>query len=242
MSNFKKEVFKNKEEISRAAAEIFITKAAEKAEKRKPFSVSLSGGSTPKALFELLATPEYAERINWRWVHLFWGDERCVPSTHHDSNYRMVEQALLKKIEIPATNVHRVRTELDPKLAAAEYRAELNLFFGQKQPAFDLFFLGMGDDGHTASIFPGTRAVHMARKRVAEIYVKKLKAWRITMAAPVINRAKTVIFLVAGSSKAKALKEVWHGEYNPDVYPAQLLRAAEGDVVWYLDEVLGKLV
>ena len=118
-------------------------------------SVSLSGGSTPKALFELLATPEYSERINWRWVHLFWGDERCVPSTHHDSNYRTVEQVLIRKIEIPSTNVHRVKTELEPKLAAAEYRAELNLFFGQKQPAFDLFFLESPHKGQRKLILYG---------------------------------------------------------------------------------------
>ena len=242
MQNFKKEVFKDKEEMSIAAAELFVTEAQKITEKGKRFAVCLSGGSTPEEMYKLLAKPEYADRINWKRVHLFWGDERCVPPDDRDSNYNMVNNALLKKIDIPAGNVHRIKGELEPKLAAGEYRAELNEFFRHKQPVFHLCYLGMGDDGHTASLFPGTKAVTLSRKRAAEVYVRKLKSYRITLAGPVLRQSKKTVFLVAGRGKSKAIKEVWYGDYDPNTYPAQLLREADGEVIWYLDEGLGRAV
>ncbi len=239
---FKKEVFKNKEEICAAATELFIEKAAESIEARNKFVVCLSGGSTPELMFRMLAKPENAERVNWKKVHFFWGDERMVPPDDPDSNYGMTNDALLKKIDIPSGNIHRIKGELEPKLSAGEYRAELNVFFRHKQPVFDLCFMGMGDDGHTASLFPKTKALKLVRKRAAEVYVSKLKAWRVTLSAPVLNMSRYMLFMVAGRNKAKALKEVWYGELNPRLYPAQLMRAAENEVVWYLDEALGKAV
>ena len=239
---FHKEVFKTKEDISHAAAEKFVTAAEAAIEVRNRFAVILSGGSTPELLYRLLSKTPYTERIDWRKTHLFWGDERCVPPDHKDSNYGMVKAALLDRIDIPKTNVHRIKGELEPKLAAGEYRAELNKFFHHKQPVFDLAFLGMGDDGHTASIFPGTKVIGMSRKRASEVYVSKLKAWRITLTAPVFNQAREVIFLADGRKKIAAIKEVWNGKFAPREYPAQLLRQADHQVVWYLDETLGRAV
>ena len=198
MEIFKKEVFKDKQEICVAATKLFIEKAAECIEKRNRFVVCLSGGSTPEAMFRMLAKPENAAQVNWKKVHFFWGDERMVPPDDRDSNYGMVNEALLKRIDIPSGNIHRIKGELEPKLSAGEYRAELNLFFRHKQPVFDLTFLGMGNDGHTASLFPKTKAVTLVRKRASEVYVSKLKAWRVTLSAPVLNMSRQIVFMVAG--------------------------------------------
>lgn len=242
MHNFKKVVFQSKSEISRAAAELFTKKASEHIAKSGHFTVSLSGGSTPKALFELLATPEYSDKIDWQKVYLFWGDERCVAPDHEDSNYRMTKLALLDHIDIPAENVFRIEGEREPREAATDYLNKLRHFFKEENPAFDLCFLGMGDDGHTASIFPGTDAVQNTEAGVQAVYVEKFAAWRITLTAPLIKQSTLINFLVAGEGKAPALKEVFDGAYHPDLYPSQLFRDAETEVIWYLDEGAIKLL
>lgn len=202
------------------------------------FAVALSGGSTPRALFELLAVPENAQHIGWSKVHVFWGDERTVPPDHPDSNYRMAKEALLDFVALPASNVHRISGELEPVRAAAEYEQMLRSFFAKRagKTRFDLILLGMGDDGHTASLFPDTEALNETERLVVANHVPKLDTWRITLTAPVINDAAHVAFLVAGAGKAAVLKRVLQGPRQPHKLPSQLIQPVDGELVWLLDK------
>lgn len=224
-------------DISTRAAGAFIDIANRAIVDSGIFTVALSGGSTPEALYRLLATDEYRSRIDWSKAHPFWGDERRVPSDHPDSNYRMAYETLISKVDIPANNIHRIRGELGED-AACEYEREIKEVFqlkGNELPNFDLILLGMGDDGHTASIFPGTPAVHEDGGIVTAVYVEKLKSTRITLTPPVINNSSNIIFLVSGENKAAALKQVLEGDYMPEKYPAQFIRNAKGRVTWFVD-------
>ena len=220
-------------EIAREAAERIVVLAEEMIDTRGDFAIVLSGGSTPKALYELLASDEYRERINWLKVQVFFGDERCVPPEHADSNYRMARIALLSEVPIPGDNVYRIRGEIDPNEAAIEYGKLLKEKFGDSGP--DLVLLGMGDDGHTASLFPNTAALNETRHRCVANYVEKLNAWRITLTAPFINLAEQVLFMVAGAEKASRVQEVLEADPDPDRLPAQLIRPASGKLTWLLD-------
>lgn len=202
------------------------------------FAVALSGGSTPRALFELLAVPENAQHIGWSKVHVFWGDERTVPPDHPDSNYRMAKEALLDFVALPASNVHRISGELEPARAAAEYEQTLRSFFAKRagKTRFDLILLGMGDDGHTASLFPDTEALNETERLVVANHVPKLDTWRITLTAPIINDAAHVAFLVAGAGKAAVLKRVLQGPRQPHKLPSQLIQPVDGELVWLLDK------
>lgn len=202
------------------------------------FAVALSGGSTPRALFELLAVPENAQHIGWSKVHVFWGDERTVPPDHPDSNYRMAKEALLDFVALPASNVHRISGELEPVRAAAEYEQTLRSFFAKRagKTRFDLILLGMGDDGHTASLFPDTEALNETERLVVANHVPKLDTWRITLTAPIINAAAHVAFLVAGAGKAAVLKRVLQGPRQPHKLPSQLIQPVDGELVWLLDK------
>jgi 6-phosphogluconolactonase len=207
------------------------------------FTVALSGGSTPKAMFQALAEKPFADALPWRSSYFFWGDERCVPPDHADSNYRMANDTLLSKVPIPRENIFRIPAEDgDHKRAAANYSETLRTFFAEERPSLNLIFLGMGPDGHTASLFPGTTAL-CANDRIAVAnYVDKLQSWRITLTADTINRARNIIFLVAGADKAPALKEVIEGERNPEQYPSQLIEASHGALLWMVDEAAAKLL
>ena len=225
-------------ELSQKAAEQFILLANEAAAKSGRFTVALSGGSTPKALYSLLATPQYSQRIPWNRVHLFWGDERCVPPDHAESNYRMVYESLLSKIKIPADNVHRMAGEQEPRLAAIEYEAVLTEFFNLSKPdlpRFDLIFLGLGEDGHTASLFPGSAALSETARLVAAVYIEKLKAHRLTLTLPALNQGAQITFLVAGKSKAEILKALLEGGATTQ-YPAALVQPRAGKLTWLVDE------
>ncbi len=216
--------------VTREAAERFVALARSALAAHGRFTVALSGGSTPQPLYEQLAT----QPLDWQHVHVFWGDERCVPPVHPDSNYGMAERALLAHIDIPAQNVHRLRGEIDPAQAAQQYEDELRAVFGTL-PRFDLILLGMGADAHTASLFPGTPALHEQRRWVMAQYVDKLQASRLTLTPPIVNAAANVIFLIAGSDKAAALQVVWHGAHDPDRYPAQIVKPTTGHVSWLVD-------
>ncbi len=228
--------------LANAAAELFAAFAQKAVETSGKFSVALSGGSTPKALFGLLASPFIANQIDWAHVHLFWGDERCVPPDHADSNYRMTRETLLNHVPMPAANVHRMQGEIEPVQAAEAYEAELSSFFGTVQPRFDLVLLGMGDDGHTASLFPGTAALDEKTQAVTANYVDKLHTWRITLTQTAINNAAAIIFLVAGEAKAGILREVINGPYQPEVYPSQLVEPVDGQLIWLVDEAATSLL
>jgi len=197
------------------------------------FSIALSGGSTPKALYELLAREPYRSQIDWSRVQVFFGDERCVPPDDPQSNYRMASEALLSKVPIPPANVYRMKGEIDPQAAATEYGQILKEKFGDG--GLDLTLLGMGDDGHTASLFPGTPALHEAKHRCVPNYVDKFKMWRITMTAPFLNRSTSVLILASGAGKAQRLKEVLKGPRDPDRLPIQLIQPTNGTLTWLLD-------
>ena len=218
--------------LAREAADRFVVLARSAIASQGRFTVALSGGSTPQLLYEQLVT----QPIEWQHVHIFWGDERCVPPDHPDSNYGMAQRTLLSHIDIPAQNVHRLHGEIDPVQAAQHYEAELRAVFGTR-PRFDLILLGMGTDAHTASLFPGTPALHERQRWVVAQYVDQLRANRLTLTPPIINDAANVIFLIAGSDKAAALRSVWHGPHDPDRFPAQSVMPTTGHVTWLVDQV-----
>jgi 6-phosphogluconolactonase len=205
---------------------------------RGRFTLALSGGSTPEKLYTLLATNARAS-LPWDKVFFFWGDERHVPPDHTDSNYRMAEAAMLSRIPIPPSNVFRVPTENPDAAAAAEaYEQTLCKFFALEPgqvPRFDLILLGMGPDGHTASLFPDTPALREKSRLVVANWVEKLKASRITFTLPVLNAARRVIFLVSGTDKAAALRAVLEGDAPGEQYPAKLVRPTDGKLIWFVD-------
>jgi 6-phosphogluconolactonase len=243
-------IFDTPELLAQSAAEVLIRCADEAKKLRGRFSVALSGGGTPAGLYNLLAEGDYSCRLNWKTIHFFWGDERCVPPNHSESNYRAARESLLDHVPVPAGNIHRIRGELNPCVAAERYEEDLRDFFqtehtGQsKIPRFDLVLLGMGSDGHTASLFPGKDPVRERNRWVIAYYVDLLKGWRITMTPVLINNALSVIFIVSGQDKAEALKEVLTGAYRPDVLPAQIIRPESGNLQWLADQegasLLGK--
>jgi len=231
------QIFADAGEVARAAAERFIELARESTEARGRFSVALAGGSTPKRIYELLAGDELKTQLDWSGVHIFFGDERCVPPDHADSNYRMANEALLSRVSLPEQNVHRMRGEGDAVANARLYEDELREFFdGETWPQFDLVMLGMGDDGHTASLFPGTNALDVRTAWVTANWVEKFDTFRVTLTATAINHARHVMFIVTGASKTERLQEVLHGERDEHRLPSQLIQPDEGALTWFLDE------
>lgn len=231
------------DELAREAARRFAEMAETFTNDAGRFTVALSGGSTPKAMFQILAEKPYADTIPWRSIYFFWGDERCVPPDHAESNYRMANETLLSKVPIPRENILRIPAEdEDHERAADSYGETLREFFAQERPDFDLVFLGMGPDGHTASLFPGTAALRVNDRVAMANYVEKFQSWRITLTANVINSARNIIFLVAGADKAPALKEVLEGPRNPELYPSQLIEPSHGSLLWMVDEAAAKLL
>jgi 6-phosphogluconolactonase len=224
----------------RAAADRVVGLAAESIAARDRFNWALAGGSTPEALYRLLATTDH-QRVDWSKVHFFWGDERCVPPDHPDSNYRMARLALLDAIASPRENIHGMQGELPPALAAERYEAELARCFGRRvgdaPPAFDLILLGMGADGHTASLFPGTRALDETRRWVVANPIESLRTTRLTLTFPVLDVAAHVLFLVAGADKAERLAQVLAPAPATDAtpLPAQRVRPRGNAPEWLVD-------
>ena len=237
--------------VAREAADRCVTLAHGSIAERGRFTVALSGGSTPRALFVLLASEAYRNEIDWGRVIVFWGDERCVPPDHADSNYRLARETLLSKVPIPAGNVHRVRGEVNPEQAALEYEQAVRREVGTPTlvgtvgptevgvPIFDLILLGLGPDGHTASLFPGTPAIYERTRRVAANFVPKLNAHRITFTPVLINAASNVMFLVSGGEKADTLRAVLEGEFKPEALPAQIIKPENGRLTWLVDRAAG---
>ena len=236
------------DELSRVAAEDFSRLSNEAVEAKGRFAVALSGGSTPSGVYELLANPKahFLAHVPWNKVHVFWGDERHVPPDHSESNYQVAREALLSRVPIPPENIHRIPAENpDASSAAKEYAKALSQFFllGAGQfPRFDLILLGMGPDGHTASLFPGTTAVFEETSLVVAPWIEKFKAFRITLTPPVLNHAACVIFLVSGEEKAETLRAVLQGPYQPERLPAQLLRPVNGRLLWMVDRAAARLL
>lgn len=213
---------------------------------RGRFTIALSGGSTPKKLYALLATEKFQAAFDWQKVQFFFGDERDVPPDTEESNFRMANDVLFSKIEIAKENIHRFLTESgDAKTVAEKMETELREFFRLNEnefPRFDLILLGMGADGHTASLFPETAALKENKKIVVENYVEKLQTFRLTFTVPTINNARSVIFLVAGEDKAEALREVLEGAPNPEKFPSQFVKPENGRLLFLLDEKAARLL
>ena len=226
------------QELFAAAAEEVVRAANEAVAQRGRFTIALAGGSTPKSLYNLLAT-NARTALPWDRMFFFWGDERHVPPTDPDSNYRMADETMLSKIPVPTANVFRMKTENPDAAAVAEdYEQTLRKFFqlepGQV-PTFDLILLGMGPDGHTASLFPGTAALQEKSRLVLANWVEKMKTYRITLTLPVLNAARCVIFLVSGTDKAAALHAVLEEDVPGEQYPAKLVRPRQGKLIWLVD-------
>ena len=224
-------------DLSRKAAAEFVRLANERSATAGRFAVALSGGSTPRALYSLLAGAEFQSQVPWDRVHFFWGDERCVPPDHPDSNYRMAFETLLSKAPVPEENMHRIEGEEKPEIAAAKYEKAIRDFFqlaDSELPRFDLILLGLGDDGHTASLFPGSEALQETRRLAVATYVEKLKSHRVTLTLPVLNHAANIFFLVAGENKTGILKDVLQRESSKSL-PARQIDPLNGRLVWFVD-------
>ena len=233
-------VYASVPEVAAAAAELFAESVVNAAKARGVARIAISGGSTPKLMFELLADPvqPFLARIPWAQLQLFWVDERCVPPDHAESNYRMTREAMLDKVPLPAANVHRMEGELDPEEAASRYESEIRNAFrleGAETPTFDLILLGLGPDGHTASLFPHTEGLHELARIVIANDVPQKGAWRITLTWPVIVQGRAVAFLIEGEQKAAVIRTVFTDAYDPETYPAQLIRPASGRLTLLLD-------
>jgi 6-phosphogluconolactonase len=241
-------VYRDPEELALKAARRFARLADQYVVGCGRFTVALSGGST--------AEDPFLNTVPWSSIYFFWGDERCVPPDHADSNFRMTHETLLSKVPVPEQNIFRVPAELPEAATAAErYTATLTTFFLADReanrsgtaplsslPRFDLIFLGMGPDGHTASLFPHTAALQAGEKIAVANYVEKFKAYRITLTAATINNARNITFLAAGEDKAETLRNVLEGPHQPEVYPSQLIQPRNGTLLWMVDEAAARLL
>ncbi len=222
--------------LADAAARYVVEQASMALAARGRFTLALSGGSTPRELHLRLASPPLASGVDWSRIHVFFGDERCVPPDDPQSNYHMAVETLLGRVPIPAGNVHHIRGELPPEQAAQAYEADLRAFFGPGEPPrLDLVILGMGENGHTASLFPGLQAVHEQERWVVAEYVAEVGMWRVTLTPVVLNLARATVFLVAGEAKADMLRRVLEGPYDPSALPAQVIRPVDGELTWLVD-------
>jgi len=223
--------------LAQASAEWVIQVANESISEFGRFRIALSGGSTPKAMHKILASEPLKGQVDWSKVKIYWGDERSAPPDDERSNYRMAMETLLNHIPIPSENIHRIEGEFEPEEAATRYGRMLKAI---GEP-LDLILLGMGGDGHTASLFPHTEALNEDKHRCVANYVQKMDTWRITMTAnPMINQARLIVFLVSGEGKAEVLDKVLNGPYQPEVYPSQLIKPVNGKVLWLVDEPAAK--
>lgn len=235
------EILETPGDLARAAAELFVAKSSEAVAERTSATIALSGGSTPKLLYQLLADPNqpFRELVPWPSIHFFWTDERHVLPDDPKSNYRMANEVMLSHVPVARDNVRRVMSEYTAVAAAEDYEQTLLRIVPGKPPRFDLILLGVGTDGHTSSIFPDSEVLHETKRLVAAPWVEKLKSYRITMTLPLINNAASVVFLVSGGEKAEIVREVLQGSKR---YPAQEVNPINGELVWMLDrEAAGKL-
>lgn len=234
-------VFNTADDVLQALAEYFVIIGNEAIAKNKKFSVALSGGSSPKKLYELLAS-EFHDKLDWEKVYFFFGDERNVPQDHKDSNYLMARNALFAPLMIDPTNIFAVDTTLEPKDAAKKYQEEIEEFFDEDEQSFDLILLGLGDNSHTASLFPHTPVLHDRVPGVSEVWLDDQQVYRITLNAPLINEAQNIAFLVYGEGKAIAVHHVLEDDEDIEEYPAQLIEPIVGDIQWFLDEAAAAMV
>ena len=229
-------VFKDSADVLSALADFIVAKAKEAIARDGRFNFALSGGSSPKQLYELLASDLYRTKIEWKKVFFFFGDERYVPLDHKNSNYLMVEHSLFEPLGISSDQIYEVNTALTPQDAAGDYEQRLRDHFGDSGCRFDFILLGLGDNSHTASLFPYTAVLHEKEALIKEIFVGEVNMYRITFTAPLINAARVIVFLVYGESKAEAVHHILEDPLDIEVYPAQLIQPINGELFWFIDE------
>ncbi len=234
--------FKDPDAVSLALADYIANAIKERLSTSDRFTWVLTGGNSPKQLYEILSSEKYKDRIAWEKMHIFWGDERAVPFNDERNNARMTFQHLLDKVPVPRQQIHIMNTDLPPAESAAAYEKILRGYFPETGPSFDLVLSGMGDDGHTLSLFPHMPVIHEQKAWVSSFYLEAQKMYRITLTAPIVNRARKIAFLTFGSNKASALKEVVKGKRNIDKYPSQIIEPIDGELHWFVDKAAaGKL-
>lgn len=230
------EVYETGEAVGARGAELFLAAAREALAARGRFSVALSGGSSPIPLFRHLAENASRVGIDWNAVHIFWGDERAVPPDHAESNFRLADELLLSKLPTPGAVIHRIAGEMAPDEAAHRYEADLSASFPDEEiPVFDLLFLGVGNDGHTASLFPGMDLDDSSGRKAVAVYVEKLRSYRVTLTLPVFSNARHLVFLVTGDAKAAIVAEIF-GDGEGRRYPASRIASLSANVTWLLDK------
>lgn len=233
-------VFKTKEEMSEKLASWICNVIEDTLKEKEFFSLVLSGGETPKLLYKQLASPDFKERINWSRLQIFWGDERAVPFNDERNNAKLAFDILLNHVPVPADQIHIIRTDIEPNFSAELYSKVLHNFFDHSSTTFDLVLLGMGDDGHTLSLFPGSPIIEKHSNWVNSVYKEQQKMYRITLMPLIVNRASKIAFMIDGSKKAKVLQQVLEGEYIPSKLPAQIIKPTDGELHWFLDEDAAK--
>jgi len=228
-------VFRDQDELSRAAAAFFKKIAQESIVSHGRFAAALSGGSTPRQFYSLLGSPSYRDAMDWSRIHIFWADERCVPKDRPESNYKLAHDAFLSSVPLPAENIHRIRGEDEPAEAAQAYQYELLDFFNAPGTVvFDLVILGAGEDGHTASLFPGSDALLERTRLAVPVFLELSKINRVTLTLPVLNHAAQVLFLASGRVKADIVRDILEGG-EAQRYPVGQVRPVRGDVTWFID-------
>jgi 6-phosphogluconolactonase len=236
VAKYKIQVFETTKALFDAAAVLFIDLVNQTIKERGQCVVALSGGNTPKQLYDLLASPRFNKKLNWHQVHFFWTDERCLPLNDEENNAHNARLILLNKIDIPESNIHIIPVNLLPEEAAEVYETSINVFFKDLMPQFDLTVLGLGEDGHTASLFPGTPVLKDQTMGIRSVYVEEQAMFRVTMTAPMINVSRNIIFLVSGQKKAPILKSIFYKAEPPEKYPAQLIKPTDGKLYWMIDK------
>ena len=227
--------YPNKEQMVTATTERVINEIGQAIQERGLCNMALAGGNTPREIYSTLADDPYRDRVDWDRLHLFWGDERMVPPEHEDSNFRMVKETLLDHVRIPDGNVHRIRGEVAPEQAAQEYAELLHNHFKPDSLCFDIILLGIGEDGHIASLFPGTEAVEECKLYTVAVFVPRLDTWRVTLTFPVLNAAKDILFLAAGKSKSEIVQRIISIKEPAKEFPASMVNPENGTLHWMLD-------
>jgi 6-phosphogluconolactonase len=229
-------IHKNVDELSEELAKWIVALIDQTLQSKDCFTIALSGGNTPRSLYEKLAKGPYIKKIPWKKMHFFWGDERAVPFSDERNNAKMAFDTLLNKVDVPAENIHVMRTDIPLQESVEAYEAVLRRYFENSETSFDLVLLGMGADGHTLSLFPGSPVLNDEHDWVIAVYADDQKMYRITLMPAIVNRAAVIAFLVSGVDKSKTLHEVLKGKYLPDTYPSQLIHPLNKQLHWFIDE------
>ena len=230
------EIFHTPGLLFKAAADLILQLYEKAVSEKGRFMIALSGGNTPKKLYELLAAVPYAKKINWKNVYVFWSDERCVSISDEENNSHMASLALLNNVPIPKENIFPVPVNFEPSKAASSYEQLIKTFFKEKQPHFDLVLLGTGADGHTASLFPNTDILDEKKALVKQVYLKEKNMYRVSFTLPLINDAKHILFLVTGKEKSAILKKIFTKPVKKPLYPAQMIKPVKGKLFWFVDK------